>query len=184
MTAAQICSCLALLPGLCAAQPNADPFPRPASKKGLQVQMVDDAISLGIHHAGINASLGALFFMGEHPGALKRTFEGRDCFINQNYARSLDAQIKPLTDAGVVVNMILLAYPTKDAAKDALLLHPKAKADGKYNIAAFNTATQDGLWLYRALIDFLAERYSGAHTEYGRAWGWIIGNEVNSQWLW
>ena len=136
--------------------------------------MVPDAISLGIHHATINVSLGAL--MGspkdaQHP-------------INQNYARSIEAQVKPLSDAGIVVYLILLAYPTHDATKDALLLHPHAKPDQKYNIAAFNTATPEGIANYRALVDFLAERFSGAHPEAGRAWGYIIGNEVNSQWLW
>lgn len=173
-----------LAAGVCRAQPDNSPFPSPPDKKGIQVQMVDDAISLGVHHAALNVSLGALFHLAEHPGTLKHSFEGREILINGSYARSFDAQIKPLTDAGVVVYMILLAYPTKDPAKDKLLLHPKAKADGKYNIAAFNTATADGLWLYRALIDFLAERYSGAHPEHGRVWGWIVGNEVNSQWLW
>lgn len=169
---------------LCSAAPYADPFPSPPDKKGIQVQMVDDAISLGIHHATLNVSLGALFHLTPRPGTLRHSFEGHDFFINENYARSLDTQVKPLTDAGVTVYMILLAYPTKDPAKDALLLHPKTKADGKYNIAAFNTASEDGLRLYRALIDFLAERYSGAHPGHGRVWGWIIGNEVNSQWLW
>ena len=166
------------------AQPNTDPFPAPPSKKGLQVQMVDDAIALGIHHAGINVSLGALFHAAERPDALKITFEGTDYFLNPNYLRSLDAQIRPLAEKDVLVYLILLAYPTKEKAKDTLLLHPKAKADGKYNIAAFNTATPEGLRLYRALVSVLAERYSGTHPENGRVWGYIIGNEVNSQWLW
>jgi len=174
--------------GLLAAPPakpaDAAPFPSPPDKKGIQVQMVDDAISLGIHHATLNVSLGALFFANERPGATKFTHSGRDFWINENYARGLDAQIKPLSDAGIVIYLILLAYPTHDPAKDALLLHPKAKADQKYNIAAFNTATDDGLRLYRALVGFLAERHGGAHPEFGRVWGWIIGNEVNSQWLW
>lgn len=160
------------------------PFPTPPDKKGLQAQMVEDVIALGVHHATINVSLGGLFFTQSRPEAVKFTHEGRDYFINGNYARSLDQQIKPLTDAGVVVYAILLAYPTHDIAKDKLLLHPNARADKKYNIAAFNTATDDGLRLYRALIGFLAERYSGAHPESGRVWGWIIGNEVNSQWMW
>jgi len=83
----------------------------------------------------------------------------------------------------VAVYLILLAYPTKDPARDALLLHPAARADGKYTISAFNTVTPDGLALYRALTAFLAQRYSkdGPH---GRVWGYIIGNEVNSQWMW
>ncbi len=167
-----------------AAVPDTTAFPQPPNKKGLQVQMVDDALTLGIHHAGINVSLGALFQMQQTAQTLKFTWEGRDWFINVNYARSLDAQIKPLSDAGTLVYLILLAYPTKDAVKDALLLHPAARADGKYTIAGFNTATPDGVALYRALVAFLAHRYSVADTKNGRVWGYIIGNEVNSQWLW
>jgi hypothetical protein len=160
------------------------PFPAPPTKKGIQVQMVEDALTLGINHATLNVSLGALFHMNERPGAVRFMHGGKIWWINGHYARSLSTQVKPLSDAGVVVYLILLACPTKDAAKDALLLHPKAKADGKYNIAAFNTATPDGIALYRALVAFLAERFGGTHTEHGRVWGWIVGNEVNSQWLW
>ncbi len=142
--------------------------------------MVDDAISLGIHHAGINVSLGALMAPNQATGP-----DGAPPkLINMAYVKSLDAQIRPLSDAGVLVYSILLAYPTHDPARDALLLHPKAKPDMKYHIAAFNTATPAGIANYRALVEFLAERYSGAHPEFGRVWGYIIGNEVNSQWMW
>lgn len=160
------------------------PFPVPQSKKGLAVQMLDDALALGIHHATINVSLGALFHTTEKPAALRFHHAGRDYWINGSYAAVLDRQIKPLTDAGVVIYLIILAIPTNDPSKDALLLHPKARADRKFTIAAFNTATDDGTRLYRALIAFLAERYGGAHLAHGRAWGWIIGNEANSHWLW
>lgn len=156
------------------AAPDSTPFPTTPDKKGLSVQMVPDAISLGIHHATVNVSLGALMTSPKDGVA----------GINQNYAHAIESQVKPLSDAGVVVYLILLAYPTHDAAKDALLLHPKAKVDQKYNIAAFNTATPEGTANYRSLVDHLAERFSGAHPEAGRAWGYIIGNEVNSQWLW
>ncbi|MCB1209008.1 MAG: hypothetical protein KDK97_06760 [Verrucomicrobiales bacterium] len=159
-------------------------FPDVPNKKGLQVQMVDDAVALGIHHAGINVSLGALFQLVPAAQTIRFQWEGKEWLINGNYVRSLDAQIKPLSDAKVTAYLILLAYPTKDPAKDKLLLHPAARADGKYSIAGFNTATPEGLALYRALVAFLAERYSGAHPEHGRVWGYIIGNEVNSQWLW
>ena len=165
------------------AAPDPAPFPTLPDKKGLQVQMVDDALALGIHHAGINVSYGSLFQLAAGPGTVPFQWEGRTWFITEGYARSLDRQIAPLSGKGVAVYLILLAYPTKDPAKDALLLHPAARADGKYNISAFNTATPDGLALYRALTAFLAQRYStdGPH---GRVWGYIIGNEVNSQWMW
>lgn len=48
---------------LCAAITSAQahdptPSPRPSSKKGLRVQMVDAALALGIWHAGIHVVLG------------------------------------------------------------------------------------------------------------------------------
>lgn len=165
------------------AAPDPAPFPDQPNKKGLQVQMVDDALALGIHHAAINVSYGSLFDLAGGPGAEPFTWEGRTWFINGGYVKSLDRQIQPLSEKRVAVYLIILAYPTKDPAKDSLLLHPAAKADGKYSIAAFNTATPDGIALYRALTAFLAQRYSndGPH---GRVCGYIIGNEVNSQWMW
>ena len=38
---------------------NTDPFPSPPNVKGLQVQMIDDALKLGIHHAGVNINITA-----------------------------------------------------------------------------------------------------------------------------
>ena len=34
-----------------------EPYPRAASKKGLQVEMVDDALALGVKHAALNFNL-------------------------------------------------------------------------------------------------------------------------------
>jgi hypothetical protein len=146
--------------------------------------MVDDAISLGIHHGAVNVSLGNLLGPAVTETAFDPSKVDREKWLNLDYARHLDAQIKPLSDAGVVVYLILLAYPTHDPAKDKLLLHPQARTGGKYSIAAFNTATPAGQACFTALVDFLAERYSGAHPEHGRVWGWIVGNEVNSHFMW
>ena len=176
---------IALLSGVAvlSAAPDPTPFPTFPNKKGLQVQMVDDALALGIHHAGINVSYGSLLQLAAGPGTVPFTWEGRTWFINEGYAKSLDRQISPLSEKGVAVYLILLAYPTNNPAKDALLLHPAARADGKYTIAAFNTATPEGITLYRALTAFLAARYSNDGPN-GRVWGYIIGNEVNSQFMW
>lgn len=164
--------CLASLSVPAFAAPDATPFPQPPNIKGLQVQMTDDALKLGIHHAGVNISIGALM----------QATDGSS--FNEGYAKALDSQIKPLSDAGVLVYLIVLAYPTKKAEKDAILVHPDARKDGKYNISAFNTATPEGTAWFRKVMAFMAERWSGAHPEHGRIWGWIIGNEVNSHWLW
>ncbi|HSJ01943.1 MAG TPA: DUF5722 domain-containing protein [Verrucomicrobium sp.] len=163
---------------------DATPFPEPGLKKGLQVQMVDDALALGIKHAGINVNLAALLASPTDPDRAPFVYQGKEYGIREGYARSLQKQIKPLSDAGVSVYLILIQYPSKDPVKDAVLIHPKARADGKYIIPAFNTATEDGLQHYQALVSYLASRHSGAHPESGRVWGYIVGNEVNSQFTW
>ena len=166
-----------LLLGLILAQiacaQNSDPFPTPPNQKGLQVQMVDDALALGIHHAGINVNLTGLFDPKSKP-------ETGEFIFNQNYLASLDRQIKPLSDKGVLVYLIIIAYPSKNAAIDAVVLHPGHRKDYKFSVGAVNTTSG----FLNAVMNLLAERWSGAHPDHGRVWGWIIGNEVNSHFLW
>lgn len=135
--------------------------------------MTDDALALGIHHAGINVNLTALL------GPLPNPDTGAFSF-NQNYLASLDRQIKPLSDKGVLVYVILIAYPSKDPARDAITLHPGHRKDYKFSVAAPNTTSG----FLPAVIDLLAARWSGAQPGNARVWGWIVGNEVNSHWLW
>jgi hypothetical protein len=152
---------------------NTDAFPTPPNQKGLQVQMVDDALGLGIHHAGININLTALLDLKSKP-------ETGQFVFNENYLATLDRQIKPLSDRGVLVYTILLVYPSKDPARDAIALHPGHRKDYKFSVGGFNTTNG----FLEAVIGLLAERWSGAHPEHGRVWGWIVGNEVNSHFLW
>ena len=151
--------------------PDATPFPNPSSKKGLQVQMVDDALALGVKHAAINVNLAQLLSFS--PGR-----------YNLSYVDHLDRQIKPLSEKGVVVSLILLYYRSGNEALDKVMLHPKYDHAAPNNLSAFNTATREGLEAFAACIEYLAERYSGAESKYGRVWNYIVGNEVNSHWFW
>ncbi len=160
------------------------PFPTPPSIKGLQVQMIDDALALGIHHAGVNLNITALVDLQKKPGNPKRTVDGYEFSFNESYLRNLDSQIKPLSDKGILVYLILIAYPSKNEAIDALAIHPDARKDHKYTVGGFNSKTPEGkAWLKAASME-LASRWSGARPECGRVWGWIVGNEVNSHWMW
>lgn len=152
---------------------NTDPFPTPPNQKGLQVQMVDDALALGIHHAGINVNLTALYDAASRP-------ESGTFVFNQKYLASLDGQIKPLSDKGVVVYLILIAYPSRNPVIDSVVLHPGHRKDYQFSVGAVNTTSG----YLDAVMNLLAEHWSGAHPEHGRVWGWIIGNEVNSHFLW
>ena len=160
--------------------PNSDPFPAPPDIKGLQVQMVEDALALGIHHAGINVNITSLLDLSGKSDSPKVTAGGREFRLNAGYLAGLDGQVKPLSDKGVLVYLIMLAYPSKEAARDAVCIHPGARKDYKYSVGAFNTGTEEGRAYLQAVTEFLAARWSGAQPEHGRVWGWIIGNEVNS----
>ncbi len=145
----------------------------PPNQKGLQVQMVDDALALGIHHAGINVNLTALYSTQSKP-------ETGEFVWNETYLASLDRQIKPLSDKGVLVYLIIIAYPSKNPAIDTVVLHPGHRKDYQFSVGAVNTTNR----FLDAVISMLAERWSGAHLDHSRVWGWIIGNEVNSHFLW
>lgn len=160
------------------------PFPNPPSIKGLQVQMNDDALALGIHHAGVNINIAGLVDLEKKPGNPKRVVDGFEFSFHESYFRQLDSQIKPLSDQGVLVYLIVLAYPSKNEAVDALVVHPDARKDYQYTVAGFNSVTPEGRAWLKAVTLEMASRWSGARPECGRVWGWIVGNEVNSHWMW
>jgi hypothetical protein len=97
----------------------------------------------------------------------------------------MDRQIEPLSQAGVVVYLILICREPGNAAVADLLVHPRYdRKAGTNRITAFNTGTEEGRAWLSALVGFLAARYSGVEGPHGRVWGYIVGNEVNSHWWW
>ncbi len=167
------------------AEPNAEPYPNPPSKKGLQVQMVDDALVLGIKHAALNCHLASLVDLAPQPDSLKWSLDGQDYFFKKRRVENLDASVKPLSDAGVLVSLILLNYENRNEPLDAIFMHPNYDRAAKTNrMGAFNTVTPEGVRYFRAVVAFLAGRYSAAGSAHGRVWNYIVGNEVNSHWWW
>jgi hypothetical protein len=164
---------------------NSESYPSPTSKKGLQVQMVDDALVLGIQHAGLNCDVPSLVDLAARPDSLKFAFEGHDYYFLRPPVDRLDSQVEPLSAHGVVVSLILLDRENPDEAINRLFLHPRYDRAAKTNhMSAFNAATPDGARYLRATIAFLAQRYSDPAAPHGRVWNYIVGNEVNSHWWW
>ena len=161
---------------------DARPFPKPDSKKGLQVQMVDDAIAIGVRHAGVNVSLGALIDLEKKPGNPTWLCEGETFAFRRSYLDSLS--VKKMSDLGISVYFIILAYETGNPAMNTAILHPARDAKLANKIAAFDTVTPRGERLWRATMEFLADYYSRPNDEHGRVAGYIIGNEVNVHWQW
>lgn len=165
--------------------PNGDPFPQPPNKKGLQVQMIDDAIALGVHHAALNVDLTQLIDLTGQENGPKWTVNGKQFVFSPGQVASIDAQVKPLSDRQIVVTLILLTYASQDPKRNQLMLHPGYAQGQKHAgpIGMFNTTTAEGSDALQACIEFLADRYS-SDKGHGRVWGYIAGNEVNSHWFW
>jgi hypothetical protein len=160
------------------------PFPEAASQKGLQVQMVEDALALGIKHAALNVNFSQMLDRGSDTNNPSRLVDGRIVRFHRSYLESLDRQIRPLTDAGVVVSLILLAYQSGDAALNRILLHPGYDATAPNRLGAFNIVTAEGVLHFRACVELLAERFGDPRVYHGRVANFILGNEVNSHWFW
>jgi hypothetical protein len=167
------------------AEVDQTPYPATPNPKGLQIQMVPDALALGIHHAGINLTLNGLLSPAKEPkpGQSTASADGFVFALNDGYVRALDRVIKPLSDKGVVVTAILITYRSPDERIRALTVHPAADATKGTTMAA-NTVTPEGRACYKALTEFIARRWCSADTSHGRLWGWVISNEVNSHHEW
>ncbi|GAB3761257.1 hypothetical protein GCM10028864_50630 [Microlunatus parietis] len=168
---------------------NPAPLPATTSKKGLQVQLTDDAEELGIQHAALNLDLADIMLLKSADPDSEIAFDhgGSTYYFDAAAVTAFDRQIKPLTDDGILVNVILLLYRHPGEANSAaeVLIHPDASTEpGAGPVFGFNTETADGVRYLSAALDFVAQRYGRQDHRHGLASGYIVGNEVNAQWTW
>ncbi|MEO5804394.1 MAG: DUF5722 domain-containing protein, partial [Verrucomicrobiota bacterium] len=146
--------------------------------------MVDDAIALGVKHAAINFNLGQVVILDAAPNDLRWESDGRTFHFRRDYIERIDEKIKPLSDSGAAVSLILLNYKGADARLNKVLLHPGYDSACPNDLSAFNTVTSEGAAYFKVCIEFLAARYSAKGYPHGRVVNYIVGNEVNSHWYW
>lgn len=179
----RIASAIVLILAICGPG-GAGEFPQAASKKGLQVQMVDDALALGVKHAAINVNFSQLVDPQGGADSIAMESGGKTYRFHRGYVQGLDRRIKALSDSGVLVYLILLAYQSGDAKVNELVLHPRYDRSAPNHLGAFNTVTEAGRGWFAATVELMASRWSGKDGGHGRVAGYIIGNEVNSHWWW
>ena len=179
------------------AQPSAsrysEPFPVAKSKKGLQVEIVEDALALGVQHAALNFDLCRLANptgsagVSPAPGDTNSpswTRDGKTFRFHRGYLEHMDQQIKALSSHGVVIYLIVLAYESGNPEVNRLMLHPAYSTNAPNKLGAFNSVTDDGRAWLQATLEFVAERWSRPDRAFGRVSGFMIGNEINSHWFW
>lgn len=182
-------ACLVAAVGVCAAPVESRytaPYPVAVSKKGLQVEMVDDALALGIKNAALNFNLSDLIdpVGNSREPAWRIDDSDYEYHFKPAYLEQMDRRVKTLSDAGVVVTLIVLTYQSHDTNINRILIHPRCATNAPNHMGNFNSVTDEGRRWLRAAMEFCAERWSRPDQKYGRVAGYIIGNEVDSHWWW
>ena len=154
------------------------------SKKGLQVEIVDDAVALGVKHAALNFNLASLVDPSGNTNSLSFEFEGRPYHFRRSYVEQMDNQIKTLSDHGTMIYLIVLVYKSGDPAVNRAMLHPQYDERAPNHLGAFNVVTEEGRRWFSASMGFIAQRWSRPDKKFGVVHGYIMGNEVNSHWFW
>ena len=151
------------------------------------MELLDDALELGIKHAALNVNLSELIAPNSgnvDVAYLPWTTDGRTFHFRREPVERLDHTIKTLSSHSVVVHLIILVYKDSDAEVNRVMLHPNYDDKAPHRLSAFNTRTAEGRAWLQATMQFLAHRWSRPDKQYGHVAGYILGNEVNSHWWW
>ena len=154
---------------------NQDPALNPG-KKGLRVDpnILDDALSLNIKHAGVDIPTQRFFGNG-----IDYTYESKTYKINKELIDQLDVEVKRLSDSGVAVTAILLnAWNQTVPELNPLGVTELPKEQAVYY--GFNVESEAGFRAVKAMASFLAKRYNGKNG-HGKITNWVVGNEINNQ---
>ena len=144
-----------------AAYPNLKPL-KVDSIKGMggihpDPRLFSDLVELGVKHITVNIIVSAKF----SPAQVAQ-LDGVLSFADKN---------------GIVVTAILLVPP-----RGSVVSHPNCDPQANYSLA--NMTSKEGVDAYAKSVSFLAERYCKPGAPHGRITHWIVGNEVDSGWIW
>ncbi len=164
------------------------PAAKPRSKKGLggwlPAPLPGELAELGISAVTVNVMLHPLISLSPEPGTFPIRWQGRTYHAREQALAGLDSVFLAAQEQGAMVSAILLvANPAKKEDPVVKLLgHPDAEPQGIY--AMPNLTSEEGLALYGAILNLMAERWSRADGKHGRVHHWILHNEVDAGRVW
>ena len=148
---------------------------------------LDDLVALGVKHVHINILLGNLLLpegAADPPEQFIHTVNGVRLRFRPGVIARYDREISRMTRDGINVVAVFLNHVGGDATARGLV-HPATDvANAPFKLGAFNLTTDQGIATYVGTLSYLAERYSRPDAKWGRLGGYIIGNEVDSHWMW
>ena len=157
-----------------------------ANKKGIACLLdVEDGKALGFGQSNQNINIGWLIDWQSVEPKLSFEFEGRKIGLRPAAVAALDRDLQALHAAKMRVTGILGNTVQKTMSRTSPLVHPLTDpATVPEGPAAFNTATEEGVFFYRAILHWLVDRYTREDAQFGHIAGLVIGNEVQNHWGW
>ncbi len=158
------------------------------SKKGLGGWNADripgELEALGISSVTVNVKIDSLVALQPDPGTVPFQWNGRTWHAREDRLAELDRTFAEAEKNGVMVSAILLVGNPARENNDVvpLLGHPDATKEGIF--AMPNVTSPDGISLYGAVLNLMAERWSKTGTPHGRVHQWIMHNEVDAGQEW
>ena len=155
-------------------------------KKGITCLLdVADGLALGCAQLNQNIDIGGLLDLQSAEPKLCFIYEGRAVGLKPAVVASLDAQLRSAHKNGQRVTGILLNNVHPKTPSSSPLVHPLTDPSRvPIGPSAFNTATDEGVFFYRAILSWLVERYTREDAAFGWLSGLVIGNEMQSHWSW
>lgn len=151
------------------------PYQAPLTKKGLLVQldMLNDAFELGVKHVNVNFNFAQI----TSGTGIDYSYEGKTYHFDAAQIAEYDRNISAYSGKSMMVTAIVL-----NGWNDRMpeLIYPGVNQSSAAYYYGFNASTKEGFETTRALMSFLAQRYSGENSSCGRVTNWIIGNEINN----
>ena len=156
------------------------------SKKGITCLLdAADGLALGCAQINENIDIGGLLDVQSAQPKEYFVYEGRRLGLRPGAVKLLDSHLKEAHKNGQKVTGILLNYVRATTPSTSPLVHPLTDpARVPIGPSAFNTATEEGVFVYRAILHWLIERYTREDAAFGLLSGLVIGNEIQSHWSW
>jgi len=166
------------------------PAAQPKTKKGLGGWSADrgpagELETLGISAITVNVMVQSVISLEDGPGRTPFDWEGHHYFANEAALAGYDHTFQEAAKSKAMVSAILLVPNPAKSGNDPVVKmmgHPEAATDGIFSMP--DVASSDGLAIYTAALNLMAERWSRADGSHGRVHHWILHNEVDAGWTW
>lgn len=163
-----------------------DPFPTHESVKGVGLLIPSDLEQLRCNYTSINVCLWNLLTVTDHgDDSIPYVFEGKRYYFIKKEIEMMDTVLYNCMLNGMGVYAILIMKRSNDVNPDSpskYYSHPDSV--DTVDLCAVNMQDEEGIQYYKAIITFLASRYSGKSSTHGTFEGYIVGNEIGAAITW